>query len=366
MKYIKSISVFLALCLIFSFFLFAQEKEQEKKKENEKARVLLVNAKKMIYQKDWEKAVEALKSLVENYQKSGYLDDSLYWLGYSMYKLSANLENVEKQLEIKQEALEKLNYLINQYTLSSWVDDAKVLRIELAKELYKKGLSEYKRYINESLKGLEGVEGLEGLEEVEGVEGLEDLHSKKETDPELELKLVALNALLSMDQEEAFPILVKIVNEDKNPKLRERALFVLCQSKHPDVIPILIKLATRDPDDRVKERAITYLGMREEGLDALLDAYNVNLALKLKHRIIISISMNKSKKALDKLLDIAKNDKDQEARERAITMISVRGDKETKNKIVDLYDSISDPKLKDRLIIVIGQIKSKKAIKIFQ
>jgi hypothetical protein len=140
--------------------------------------------------------------------------------------------------------------LIDTYTKSSWVDDAQRLRIDLAKELYEKGLHEYKNYINGSVRGrtLGGVEGgvIGGVRGgvLGGVEG--GVGVQKDEDPELEMKLIALNALMSMDQDEAFPLLAKIVKEDENPKMRERALMILLRSKHPDALPLFIELATKD------------------------------------------------------------------------------------------------------------------------
>lgn len=69
------------------------------------------------------------------------------------------------------------------------------------------------------------MKGLEGLKALESLKGLKVLHPEEEVDPELELKLVALNALLNMDEEKAFPILEKIVRESESPKLRESRFY---------------------------------------------------------------------------------------------------------------------------------------------
>jgi outer membrane protein assembly factor BamD (BamD/ComL family) len=86
MKKIKSISLFLALVLFLGAFLFAQQKEKdrvayEKARElYEKAREIYEKAKQYVYSKEWEKAIEELNKIIEKYQKSEYLDDSLYSL----------------------------------------------------------------------------------------------------------------------------------------------------------------------------------------------------------------------------------------------------------------------------------------------
>ena len=50
-------------------------------------------------------------------------------------------------------------------------------------------------------------------------------------------------------------VLMKILNEEENPKLRRNAIFVLSRSKNPEVLPLMAKLATQDPD-----AAFVYLG----------------------------------------------------------------------------------------------------------
>ncbi len=196
MKSIKFISLFLVLVLFFGAFLFAQQKEKDReayekaRQAYEKAREIYEKAKQYVYSKEWEKAIELLNEVIEKYQESDYLDDSLYWLAYSKYKLAVPL-NLDLQLKIQQQALENLNILIDEYSQSTWADDAKMLRIDLAKDLYKQGLSEYKEYIDDVIVDV-GVEVDPGHVIIVG--------EKEEVDPETELKLVALNALLNIDE----------------------------------------------------------------------------------------------------------------------------------------------------------------------
>jgi tetratricopeptide (TPR) repeat protein len=276
-------AMLLALCLSLSGMVLAQTQEDKN---------VYDTAKKSIYAKDYESAIERLEYLLGNYQDSRYYPDSLYWLGYSLHKLGDSLGNMEQGLEAKEKSIARLNNLIVKYKDSAWLDDARILRIKVAEDLVEKGLSDYRVYINGSLlateeleemeeqEGLGGVlalgelEGLEGvltleslggsldrmyalgdvyslagapsLYALEGLEGLSVLgissdQDEQEKDPELELKLVALQALLSVDSEKAFPILLKIVNEEDNPKLRRNAIFVLSRSKHPEVLPHMAK-----------------------------------------------------------------------------------------------------------------------------
>ncbi len=353
MKTIKTISLILTLTLIFGGFLISQEKAKDQE--------LFEKAKKFIYQKEWMEAVKELDKITEEFKKSKYLAESLYWLGYSLDRYSSTLTNMEKQLEIKEDALKHLDSMIISYSTSSWADDAKVLRVQIAEELVKNGLPEFRKYINGSLESLEGLEGLEGLEEL----GLEDLHPEENIDPELELKLVALNALLNVDEEKAFPIVEKIVRKSEDAKLRERAVFILGQSKDSRVTPLMAELAAKDSDLRVKECAIFWLGQRKdkESLDTLLKIYDTETDTRIKEKLLFAFSQNKSKKAREKLLDIAKNDKDMEAREKAIFWIGEEKNEEVLDILSDMYSKTDNVNLKKRMIFSISQNKSDKAIK---
>ena len=68
---------------------------------------------------------------------------------------------------------------------------------------------------------------------------------------------------MNMDEDKAFPILLKIIQEDESPKLREQAIFILSRSKKSEVIPLLVERATTDPDSEVRAQAVFWLGQRK-------------------------------------------------------------------------------------------------------
>jgi HEAT repeat protein len=346
MRRTRYITLFLVLFLIFGGLFYAQREE-----ENREARKTYEEAKAYIYQKNWEKAIDSLNTIIQFFEESEYLDDSLYWLSYSMNKLSSTLANIEMQLEMQKEALHNLDSLIEEYRNSSWVDDAKFLRIEIAEDLAKKGLKDYRQYINDVAEA-EVREAAESLEKETAKKAAQEA-----VDPELELKLVALNALLNLEENKAFPILVKLIKKEDDPKIRERAVFILSQKDHPDVLPLMIDLATKDPDKKIKETAIFWLGQRKgkESTDALIKIYDQTTDSRLKQRLIHALSQNRSKKAKDKLLEIIKKEKNRKAREMAIFFLAQQRDKEALNLLSDIYFQTDDLNLKKIVIHAISQ-----------
>jgi HEAT repeat protein len=431
MKTAKILSLLLALMLVFSGMVLAQEKKDKE---------IYDSAKRSIYDKDWQAAIENLEYLIKTYQASNYLDDSLYWLGYSLHKMGDSLANMEGRLESKERSIAALNNLIARHKDSAWVDDARILRVKIAEDLVDNGLSDYRAYINGSLLTAEDLEelgeweradiladelyvdamelrslggalaystldslgGLLALENLsdltilgsldEGLAGLYSVESaygaaadqyasalgtyeglavlgitsdqdEEEKDPELELKLVALQALLNVDSEKAYPILVKILQEDGNPKLRRNAIFVLSRSKHPDVASLMAKLATEDSDQEVRQQATLWLGKRKdtESLDLLFKIYNDTDDAKIKQIALFSLSQNKSDEAQEKLIAIARSEKDIKAREQAVFFLGQKRDEETVGLLISLYDRESDMRIKEKLIYGLGQNKKSKS-----
>jgi len=161
MKATKLTAIVLAASLLCGSILLAQKEDLAKE--------LYESARKLVYQKNYEKAISLYSKLVQDYAKSTYVDDSMYWLAYAQYMYSRDLDSMESQLMEKERALQQLNNLIKTQEKSKWIDDAELLRIEIAEDLVEKGLENYKIFINGSLMGLEGLESLEALQGLAGL-----------------------------------------------------------------------------------------------------------------------------------------------------------------------------------------------------
>jgi len=328
----KHICLLLTLILLLSGAFFAQEKAQEKE--------LFEKAKKSIYEKEWQLAINELNLLTQQYNESELLDDSLYWLAYSLDKMGDSLRDVQRQIDTKQGAVEKLNALIQQYQESSWADDAKVLRIQIAEELVNKGMPTYRKYINGSLQ------------------------SEGNVDPDEELKLMALSALINMDEEKAFPMLEKIVRGDSSPKLKKQALFVLSQHENEKVPPLIMELALNSKDQELRDQAVFWLGQREddESVETLLKLYDKAGSNRSKEHMLLSFAQNDNPKARAKLIEIAKKESDLEIREKAIFWLGQSGDEgEYFGLLTDLYKTVKEPKLKEMIIMALAQNGGPKA-----
>lgn len=277
MKNIKTVIIILFVLFNLSTAA-AQEKDvSNRDKDEKKVADMYKEAKQSVSRKDWSKAMKRLKTILETYSDTTLTDDSLYWLGYSMNQLSQTFENLDKILEIQREALSQLETLMQRYPSSKWIDYAKLLRLEIAENLVKKGFKQYKYILNGASR-----------------------------DPDIEVKLAALDALLQMDKEKVFPILEKIIRTNKNPELKEKAIFILSQIHDPRVIPLLAEVVLKDTDKKTREKAIFWLGQfrRSESLNRLVKIYKNIEAVELKEKVIFSIAQGGDENGIKYLIEI--------------------------------------------------------------
>lgn len=308
MKLKKIWIVFLVLTINITAYAAVQKEAAANEEEIKKA---LQTAKKFIYSKEWQEAVEHLKK-IGDFSESKWTDDSLYWLGYSLNKVSEGSRDLEKALEIKKEALKNLALLMQKYPSSQWFDDAEVLTVEIAEELAARGLKQYKKFIIDKVK----------------------------EEQQAEMKIVALTALMNMDKEKAFPVAERIIRNSKNPELRERAIFALSQVRDNRVVPLLVEVALKDPSEGVKRQAVFWLGQisTPESFKVLLELYEKARDVELKRQLIFSISQTGGEKAIKELIRIYKKENDLELKKQVIFWLGQSKSKEAQEFILKLLE----------------------------
>lgn len=167
------------------FLLWSAEASPPPQKENS-----LKQAKKLIHEKEWYRAGQLLKKLNNRFFGAGAPAETLYWLSYCL----------EKQGE-EFEAFNYINRLIEAYPKSRWLDDAKILRVRISADLVKEGFPKYRKYIMEAA-------------QIPG-------------DEAIDLKMVAVDALIRVDGKRAFPLLSKLFQETPNRDIKEHIFFIL-------------------------------------------------------------------------------------------------------------------------------------------
>lgn len=196
---------------------FASDEEMEK----------LLKAKDYVFKRQWENAIGRLEDYLNTYPKGRFVDEALYWLAQSLDKTSADETNPQKVIVLKEEAIHKLDTLLDQYPESSWHDDAETLKIEISGQLALMGKKEHERFIQEFL-------------------------ANKDKDL-TDAKLAALKELAELSPEAAIPALETALRNEKDPSVRLKCVYLLANSFPDEALAILSSVEYTDPDQNVRE-----------------------------------------------------------------------------------------------------------------
>jgi hypothetical protein len=249
----------------------------------------------------WEDAVRIFSKVAEN--KGTRADGALYWKAYAQNKLGQ-----------RDAALATLAEMKKDYASSRWMDDAKALEVEVHQQA--------------------------GQPVSPNGESNDDL------------KMLAMNALLNSDPEQAVPIMEKILRGNNTPKLKDRALFVLSQSRSPKAQQLLGEVAkgTFNPDMQI--RALRYIATSggSENRNTLYSVYNSTNDASVKKAILNYFVMSRFTGPNDPLANLAKNEKNPELRREAIQKLGILRSSDTADLLVSLYGSETEADVKHEII----------------
>ena len=242
----------------------------------------------------WDQAVEAFSQAVKAGGRRA--DGALYWKAYA--------ENKQGQ---RAEALTTLGELMKRFPGSRWLNEAKVLEVE--------------------------------IRQASG----QTVTPEHESDEEL--KLIALNALINTDAERAVPMLEKLLQGNQSPKLKERALFVLTQSNSPRAREVLAQFARGVPSD-LQKKALRYLGIygTKENRHLLAEIYGSSSDQEVKRTILHSFMVSGDR---ERLLAAAKGEASPELRGDAIQQLGVMG---ARTELRELYQTENSVEVKERIL----------------
>ena len=222
---------------------------------------------------------------------------SWYWTAYALNRLNR-----------RSEALEALETLKAKYPESSYKNDARALELEI------RGKS---------------------------------ARNTPENEADEATKLIAINALMNADPERAVPLLVKFLDGNHSPKLKEQALFVLVQSGTPAAREKVIAIAKGGGNPHLQRKALEFLGAFDDAPQVhavLSDVYRSATDPDIKRAIIQGFMVSDDVKGL---YEIARTEKDPKLRRDAIHGLGVQ---EASDELMLLYRS--NPSDSDRQAII--------------
>jgi len=273
-----------------------REQEREKARQEREAERVYQQAKKLADKGQWE---EALKAFDEASQKGGVrADGALYWKAYAQNKLNQQAEALSTLAELKKS-----------FPDSSWMKVARELEAEIRRA---------------------------------GRQQSDDPGSQTDE----ELKLLAINSLLHTDPEKALPILMKLLEGNASPRIKEKALFVLSQSGSDKAREIVASFARGKSNPELQLKSLEYLALfgGKESRQVLADVYASTSEKKIKKAILGFFMIGGER---DRLLAAAKGEKDADLRGEAIGQLGVL---RARAELFEMYQAESEVKVKKKIL----------------
>lgn len=219
----------------------------------------------------YEDAVKRFNEVIDG--KTPRADGALYWKAYALNRIGR-----------KDDALAAIAALRRDYAGSHWLNDAQALEAEVKQS------------------------------------SGQAVPPSQETNEDL--KLMAINSLMSADPDRAIPLLEGILKGNSAPKVKDRALFVLTQNRSARAQQILAEYAKGAGNPDLQVRAIRYIGMSgtNNAAQQLAGYYTASTDAAVKRQIIQSLMMSRGK---DALFNLAKTEKDDGLRGEVIRQLGV-------------------------------------------
>jgi hypothetical protein len=313
----------------------------------------LGRAKDLIADEQWSRAIDELRIAVADAQESRK-DEVLYWLAHSL-----------NQSGDRAAAVDTIGRLERDYPKSMWVKPARALRLEIAVRLNRSDVLwsiampppapgepapvRAPRPIKRPTPAKPGK--ADPSVEARTIEIEKEpwfpagLWYADSLNPDLDLKIQALGALMKTDADRVMPLLRDIAFESPKPEQASRAVFMLAQSDLPRARQFVVEVAKTAPEP-AQMAAVKALG-RLGGPQASQDLMQVYVTAKeqVKFQIVSSLGERAEKGALLRIVEL---EKDGRIRYKAIEGLGQAG------AVVQLASMYKSANLRGKRSIIIG------------
>ena len=353
----------------------------------------------LIEDEKWEQAEKHFRTFLRDYPHHNQADAAIYWLAYT-----------HKQQRHFSEADQLLVQLVNDHPKSSWVADAKALRLQIAPAL---GNVDYVNQVitasaptprpsrvrststtvdqsptptappARSLSPIEGqsvggltvatplppgapvaITGAVGFPEGVAVIAPGQQAASGMTEQE-EIKAIALQSLMQSNPERALPYIADILKNDSKASkgLKDSAVRLLGQYRGPNATNLLLDLARNQSDSRLRRSAIYSLGNVEDdkAFDLLLNLATTSDDQEVAKAALRALANHRNQKAKDSIGSLALSAKSPLIRRDAIYYLGERKDDASIDRLISIYDNDPDPEIKKHAIYAMSRSSNPKA-----
>jgi HEAT repeat protein len=233
---------------------------------------LYANGTKAINENRWSDAAGLFDRVAK--MRGEHAEGALYWKAYA--------ENKEGQ---SANALGTCAQLRKEFPKSRWLDECGALEIE--------------------------------------IRGKSGQPVSPQAEPDENLKLLAVNALMQQDQAQAVPILEKILSGNQSGELKSRALFVLAQSNSPQAEAVISRIAQGQSGTELQIKAIRMIATQgKRATETLASIYQHSSDPKVKRVILQSYLITGDS---SKLLEASRQETNPELVKTAVQTLGAMG-----------------------------------------
>ena len=297
-------------------------------------------AQRALNRSEYRQAATLFERVATRYPKSARAPEALYFQAFALYK-------VGERRELKS-ALTVLDRLQERYPKDSQKGDASSLKVRVCGELAQRG--------DEACAS--EVTSIATTATSATTASTSQGRRCPDDDDEDDERIMALNALLTMDSERALPILEGIMRRrDQCAVLRRKAVFLISQKHSTRAADILIQAIRDDPDEEVRKQAVFWLAQtRDPRVPAVLRDLVRNGSRELQKNAVFSLSQLGGGQGDAALRDLAASDNTaEEIRSEAIFWLGQKHSSENGQFLRDLFKRVRSGELKDKIIFSLSQ-----------
>lgn len=274
-------------------------------------------------QQQWANAVDSFDKVINAHGTR--VDAALYWKAYSLNKIG------NKGL-----ALATCFQLRQQFKDSTWNKDCSALSIDLNPNI-NTDVNIDPKAISDSIKLSVNPDAINASVKAaldqDGV--FTKRHGHDHSDPNEEIKLLALNSLLRQDPSKALPILRDVLSGNSSAGMKRRAIFILAQNKSPEAQAILHDAVVGKMDPELQRSAIQSMAVFEgkRASDTFAEVYRNTNDPQIKHEIISAFFVSHD---AAHLVDLARNEKDLNLKRDIVRQLAIMNDKVATDYMLEL------------------------------
>jgi tetratricopeptide (TPR) repeat protein len=246
-------------------------------------------ARAALNDRDYRKASSLFKQVVDKYPSSEHAGDALYWRAWSLYQLGRG-NGTKADLDEALASVERFNSKYGKNTRMA--NDATQLYAQIRSEQARLGDADAAGDITRAAGGLRQPGTCTAADD--------------------ETRAAALQGLISMNSEDAVPIL-KDVLKQRDPcrePLRKQAVFMISTKHTADIVPILLDVARNDPSTEVRSDAVFWLSQTraQEAVPALDSILFRSRDEEIRKKAIFSLSQQRDERARQALQRAAEDE----------------------------------------------------------